>query len=108
MERCEALRTLYQHIQFKDRLRTGTAVVSYAQEANRVSVQASDGLTYHGDILIGADGIHSRVRQIMSEEVRTQNPKLSQEIDEGEGPISGTLEAFRWVPMLIPSNFGAQ
>lgn len=45
-----------------DRLRTGAAAVSYAEDADGVTVTLSDGTTARGDVLVAADGIRSAVR----------------------------------------------
>ena len=39
--------------------------VGYAQKGDRVSVSFADGTTAEGDILIGADGVHSAIRSAL-------------------------------------------
>ena len=46
------------------RCRLGTAVTSLVQDDHRVLVGFSDGSTGHYDLVIGADGINSRVRAL--------------------------------------------
>jgi salicylate hydroxylase len=46
-----------------DTVRYGAAVVSYEETDDGVRVQLADGTTATGDILVGADGIRSSVRQ---------------------------------------------
>jgi zeaxanthin epoxidase len=48
-----------------ERVHAGCPVVSYQNIDGGVLVQLADGRTVHGDILIGADGIWSRVRHQM-------------------------------------------
>lgn len=57
-------RTLRQILSARlgDSLRTGTAVVSYTEDADGVTATLSDGSTARGDVLVGADGIRSAVR----------------------------------------------
>jgi salicylate hydroxylase len=43
-------------------VRLGERAVGFAEEANGVTVNFESGRTVRGDVLIGADGIHSRVR----------------------------------------------
>ena len=43
----------------------GRAAHSYSQSADSVQVQLTDGNEYSGDLLIGADGIHSSIREQM-------------------------------------------
>lgn len=48
-------------------------VIDYADHGERVSVALADGRTVEGDLLIGADGLRSRVREIM---LGTSEPEL--------------------------------
>lgn len=56
-------RALAQHC--SGALKLGTEVVGYSQSATEVSAKLSDGTTISGDVLIGADGIHSPIRTQM-------------------------------------------
>ena len=40
----------------------GAKVIAFDQDANSVAVTIADGTTFEGDVLVGADGIHSMVR----------------------------------------------
>ncbi|KAG0345459.1 hypothetical protein BG004_003696 [Podila humilis] len=44
---------------------TGKRVLSYSQTERGVDVRCSDNSLYHADIIVGADGAYSAVRQIM-------------------------------------------
>ena len=44
-------------------VRLGDGVASFEEDANAVSVRLASGQSLRGDVLIGADGIHSSVRQ---------------------------------------------
>ena len=46
----------------EDRVQLGMTCVGFAQEAIGVSARFTDGTEAHGDVLIGADGIHSIIR----------------------------------------------
>ncbi len=57
-------RLLYSKIKDHLRLRFGTKVESFRQEAGRVHVTFSDGTTGLFDLLVGADGVHSQIRNL--------------------------------------------
>ena len=40
-------------------------VIEISQDNSNVSVITADGMTYHGDLVVGADGVHSAVRSEM-------------------------------------------
>jgi 2-polyprenyl-6-methoxyphenol hydroxylase-like FAD-dependent oxidoreductase len=46
-------------------LRLGAECVGVAQDAGGVTVHLADGSTEHGDLAVGADGLHSRVRAVL-------------------------------------------
>ena len=48
-----------------DALRLDTHVTGYTQNANGVFVELADGSAMRADVLIGADGIHSPIRETM-------------------------------------------
>jgi 2-polyprenyl-6-methoxyphenol hydroxylase-like FAD-dependent oxidoreductase len=59
------LQILYDHVQHKDRILLNKAVTNIALTKGGVNVTAADGSTYSGSFIVGADGIHSKVRSIM-------------------------------------------
>jgi 2-polyprenyl-6-methoxyphenol hydroxylase-like FAD-dependent oxidoreductase len=84
IERHRLLRLLYSHIEDKTKVHDHTAIVSYEEESDsRIVVTTSDGRSFQGDILIGADGVHSRVRALMSDRISPTNQALSREIAQG-------------------------
>ena len=54
------LAALGQHV-----LRLGARCVGVAQDAQGVTVSLADGSTEHGDLVVGADGLNSRVRTVL-------------------------------------------
>jgi 2-polyprenyl-6-methoxyphenol hydroxylase-like FAD-dependent oxidoreductase len=54
------LAALDQHV-----LRLGAKCVGVAQDAEGVTVSLADGSTEHGDLVVGADGLHSQVRTVL-------------------------------------------
>jgi len=49
----------------EDKVQLATTCVGFTQDAGGVEVQFADGRAVHGDLLIGADGIHSVIRAQM-------------------------------------------
>ncbi|KFH65425.1 hypothetical protein MVEG_08903 [Podila verticillata NRRL 6337] len=59
----------------RDRVLLGKRVLSFTQNQTNVIIECSDGSSYYGDILIGADGAYSAVRQQLFKELKA-NHKL--------------------------------
>lgn len=59
----------------------GKRVLTISEDDERVKVQTSDNSIYEGDILVGADGAYSAVRQRLYETLKQQDrlPKSDQE-----------------------------
>ncbi|KAG0359180.1 hypothetical protein BGZ54_010073 [Gamsiella multidivaricata] len=49
----------------RDKIKWGKRILSFEQNQYGVMVRIADGTTHHGDILIGADGAYSAVRQML-------------------------------------------
>ncbi|KAG0223702.1 hypothetical protein BGW42_005716 [Actinomortierella wolfii] len=62
--RPELIEELLRHVP-RERILLGKKVLSTMQNKEGVMVRTSDGERYHGDILVGADGAYSAVRQSM-------------------------------------------
>jgi salicylate hydroxylase len=56
----------------RDRIHLGAKCIGLTQDDQRVELELDDGRTPEGDCLIGADGVHSQVRQILSGADRPQ------------------------------------
>ncbi|KAG0342029.1 hypothetical protein BG000_007222 [Podila horticola] len=56
----------------KENIDMGKKVASFVQGENGVIIRCSDNTTYEGDILVGADGAHSAVRQHMYSELKKE------------------------------------
>jgi 2-polyprenyl-6-methoxyphenol hydroxylase-like FAD-dependent oxidoreductase len=65
LDRQSVLQVLYEHIQDKSKVQTRKRVDHVKLEENGVVVTTTDGALYTGDIVVGADGIHSNVRSEM-------------------------------------------
>lgn len=64
-DRQRLLQILYEQIKRKDRVIVQSRIESIKHLENSVRVQTIDGKTYEGDMVVGADGVHSAVRQEM-------------------------------------------
>lgn len=53
-------------------IRAGNGCIGFEQTADGVTLRLANGETATGDVLIGADGVHSRIRQQMFGEGRAQ------------------------------------
>ncbi|KAJ5772702.1 hypothetical protein N7520_003231 [Penicillium odoratum] len=82
MERCQALEVLHSHVKDKSKLHPQTAVVGYEETVQGVILTTEDGEQHHGHILIGADGIHSKVRKLMADKIGETDKILAKEINE--------------------------
>lgn len=65
MERRNFLRIVHEQLPDKSHIVTGKRVVDVVDNEEGVIVKLDDGTTEEGDILIGCDGVHSTVRELM-------------------------------------------
>ncbi|KAJ5579532.1 uncharacterized protein N7459_005517 [Penicillium hispanicum] len=65
MERRHIVQGLFDRLSGKSKMRTSTEVVKILSHPGGVTVESNDGSVFEGDLVVGADGIHSRVRQEM-------------------------------------------
>lgn len=94
LDRQWLLQVLYEQIQHKDRILLQKRVQKIDNGRLGVHVTTTDGHTYSGDMVVGADGIHSTVRREMF--------RLASEIDPGYFPPD---EEDR-IPCYYNCNFG--
>ncbi|KAL5339003.1 hypothetical protein BJX70DRAFT_408457 [Aspergillus crustosus] len=78
LERRKLLEILYRSLPDTSKVFVGKTVVSVEQETGgrTVSVQTQDGAVYHGNLVVGADGVHSRVRREMWRLAEAEQPGL--------------------------------
>ncbi|OJD30709.1 monooxygenase fad-binding protein [Diplodia corticola] len=74
MERCELLRVLYGHVAEKERILVDKRVRRIETYEDRVLVHTDDGATFEGQIVVGADGVHSTVRKEMWRNADEKDP----------------------------------
>ncbi|KAL2851041.1 monooxygenase [Aspergillus pseudoustus] len=76
VSRQQLLESLYRNLPDKTRVHINQAVVEIQQTEEGVFVVTQDGTTYSGSLVVGADGVHSRVRSEMWRLEETQYPGL--------------------------------
>ncbi|KAF3760406.1 FAD/NAD(P)-binding domain-containing protein, partial [Cryphonectria parasitica EP155] len=62
VDRQMVLEVFWRNLQHKDRVHLNKRVAEVKLHPNSVEVKTTDGATFSGDILVGADGVHSKVR----------------------------------------------
>ncbi|KAJ3952413.1 hypothetical protein N0V92_011160 [Colletotrichum tropicale] len=65
VDRQMILEVLWRNLKNKDNILVNKKVTKVELEPSRVKVETGDGSSYYGDILVGADGVHSKVRNEM-------------------------------------------
>ncbi|KAJ3953654.1 hypothetical protein N0V92_009876 [Colletotrichum tropicale] len=65
VDRQMLLQILYDNLKQKDKVLTNKRVVHVETNSTGVVVKTEDGSTYAGDVVVGGDGVHSKVRQEM-------------------------------------------
>ncbi|KAF3074543.1 FAD-dependent monooxygenase paxM [Trichoderma lentiforme] len=83
MERRFMLSCIYNQIADKSRIRAHTGVASFTETEDGVEVVTDKGETIKGDILLGADGIHSTIRNLMADKIASTDPTASKEMQSG-------------------------
>ncbi|KAL1873344.1 hypothetical protein Plec18167_006394 [Paecilomyces lecythidis] len=68
------IQILYDAIQDKSKVLTSERVMTVQNDPSSVTVTTGTGRKFVGDLVVGADGIHSKVRQQMWEESRKTDP----------------------------------
>ncbi|KAH8816061.1 hypothetical protein F5884DRAFT_872553 [Xylogone sp. PMI_703] len=88
--RSKLLLMLYDRLKDKSRILTGKRVVKVENLSDSVAVFCKDGASYTGSIVVGADGIHSKVRKEMRRNA----------VENGDGALfekDETIFYFTWL-----------
>ncbi|KAJ6481201.1 FAD binding domain-containing protein [Mycena vitilis] len=80
IDRQMAIQVFYDNLKNKSKVLVNKCVVNTKPVANGVVVTTQDGSTYSGDILVGADGVHSTIQKEMW--------RLGDELSPGRFPKS--------------------
>ncbi|KAL4953560.1 hypothetical protein BDW69DRAFT_165055 [Aspergillus filifer] len=100
IERWMLLQVLYDRIADKGKLLTGKRVETVVHSEDGVEVRTTDGSVYYGDIVVGADGAHSRVRLEIAS--RAKELGLGAEYDDGN-EVASTYACLFGVSDPVPS-----
>jgi len=74
-DRVTLVETLYNELpNSTNNIRVGCNIVSIKQNDNCVTVYLEDGSKEVGDIVVGADGVNSKVREVMWEHAKASAP----------------------------------
>lgn len=95
VDRQMILNALWRNLKHQDKVLVGKKVTKVELEPSRVRVETSDGGSYYGDILVGADGVHSKVRNEMW--------RLADALEPGHIPAS---EHTQCLPTVYKCIFG--
>lgn len=79
LDRQALLQVLYDNIRDKSKIMPGNRVVKVDLHNHGVEAVTADGTRFEGDILIGADGIHSKVRGEMRRLANNAQPGCFEE-----------------------------
>ncbi|KAF9338646.1 hypothetical protein BGZ91_008315 [Linnemannia elongata] len=66
----------------REKIHFSKKVMSMEQNKEGVMIRCSDGTTYHGDILVGADGAYSGVRQALYKRLEKAGTLPTSDLDE--------------------------
>ncbi|XHF96424.1 hypothetical protein AWENTII_000062 [Aspergillus wentii] len=65
LDRQKILQVLHERYPDKSNIHVNTKATEIRPSDNGISVVTDDGTVYHGDLVVGADGVHSKVRSEM-------------------------------------------
>ena len=74
LERRAFLQLLYDSLSEKSHVRFNAKVIDIEERFNGVEVKLADGTVEKGDIIIGCDGVHSLVRELMWKNANKSQP----------------------------------
>jgi len=81
LERSELLDVLYEKYEKKEHIVTSSEVVKVDSRRDEVVVSTKNGKVYKGDIVVGADGIHSSIRKYMWDVERDRDSEAARKAE---------------------------
>ncbi|GKZ37349.1 hypothetical protein AbraIFM66950_008839 [Aspergillus brasiliensis] len=89
----------------KDKILTGKKLIDTTTTADGVTATCTDGSTYKGSIITGADGVYSKTRQIMRDIALHEDP--TQPWEDPEHPFTATYQLlYGSFPSASPAGQG--
>jgi 2-polyprenyl-6-methoxyphenol hydroxylase-like FAD-dependent oxidoreductase len=88
-ERTKYLDIFYDNIKNKSKVLLEKNITSVEQSDSGVTVMCDDGTSYQGDILAGADGVRSKVREEMWRLASSRVPEL---VEHDKNGMSTAIE----------------
>ncbi|KAK7757299.1 hypothetical protein SLS62_000849 [Diatrype stigma] len=76
IDRQQFLQILYEHLPDQSKVYQRARVEGVTEENSKVHVRLADGKTFTGDLVVGADGVHSMMREIMWEKANSAVPGM--------------------------------
>jgi 2-polyprenyl-6-methoxyphenol hydroxylase-like FAD-dependent oxidoreductase len=75
LDRQDLVQALYNNIQDKSKVHVSKEIFKIDQLDGEVQITTKDGATFRGDLLVGADGVHSRTRAEMWRIAESEDPQ---------------------------------
>ncbi|RYP02256.1 hypothetical protein DL764_005863 [Monosporascus ibericus] len=88
LDRKMVLESLYDKIQDKSKILTSERVMAVENNPESAVVTTKTGKEFTGDIVIGADGIHSKVRQEMWRDAQKKSPSWINPAEQQDVPCT--------------------
>lgn len=82
MERKFWLSCIYNTIKDKSCIRPHSGVAWFVESAEGVEVTTESGETFKGDVLLGADGVHSHIRRLLADKIEGTDAAAAQRMRE--------------------------
>ncbi|KAJ2990432.1 hypothetical protein NUW58_g2949 [Xylaria curta] len=76
LDRQRFLQTLYDHLPDKTKVHEDARVQQVFEEESCVRVVLADGREFSGDLVVGADGVHSKMRELMWDIANAAEPGM--------------------------------
>lgn len=101
------IEVLYEKIQDKSKVITSERVQSIENGTSSVTVTTTTGQTYIGNIVVGADGIHSKVRQEMWKAAEKVDPACIDPTEESGMKIKPEALWKYWLTLVkaLPATY---